>query len=83
MIATSDGTYTPKKDLHIGGLGTKSASDPSIWTDEFVEEAGGMVERAREAVNQADEFVRARPWQAIGIVALLSLAAGLLIARRF
>ncbi len=83
MIATSDDTYTPKRDLHIGGLGTKSAADPSIRTDDFDEEAESLAHRAREAVNQADDFVRARPWQAIGVVALLSLAAGLLIARRF
>jgi len=78
----SDSIYTPKRDLHIGGLGAKSATDPSIWADEILDEASTIAQRAREAVNRADEFVRARPWQAIGIAAVLSLAAGLLIARR-
>ncbi len=82
MTMTSDSIYTEKKDLHIGGLGAKSAADPSIWADEVLDDASTIAQRAREAVGRADEFVRAQPWQAIGIVALLSFAAGLLIARR-
>lgn len=82
MAMASDSIYTPKRDLHIGGLGAKSTADPSIWADEILYDASTIAQRAREAVGRADEFVRARPWHAIGIAALLSLAAGLLIARR-
>ncbi|MGA2778290.1 MAG: hypothetical protein ABSF94_12095 [Steroidobacteraceae bacterium] len=82
MIATKETTFAPKKDLHIGGLGPKSAADPTIWASELVEDAGNIADRVREAIDRADEFVRARPWQAIGVAALLSLAAGWLIATR-
>lgn len=41
-----------------------------------------LVEGAREAVQQADEYVREHPWQAIGAGAVVGLIAGLLLGRR-
>jgi ElaB/YqjD/DUF883 family membrane-anchored ribosome-binding protein len=38
-------------------------------------------ERADEAIAQADDYVRANPWQAIAIVGGVALIAGALIAR--
>jgi ElaB/YqjD/DUF883 family membrane-anchored ribosome-binding protein len=38
-------------------------------------------ERADEAMAQADDYVRANPWQAIAIVGGVALIAGALIAR--
>lgn len=38
--------------------------------------------QAREAVDQADAYVREHPWQAIGVGALAGLIAGLIIGRR-
>lgn len=38
--------------------------------------------QAREAVEQADAYVRENPWQAIGIGAVAGLIAGLMIGRR-
>jgi ElaB/YqjD/DUF883 family membrane-anchored ribosome-binding protein len=39
-------------------------------------------EQARAAVSAADDYVRANPWQAVGIAALVGIALGLLISRR-
>src|ERR1700693_1483637 len=39
-------------------------------------------EQARAAVRSAEDYVRANPWQAVGIAALAGSALGLLISRR-
>jgi ElaB/YqjD/DUF883 family membrane-anchored ribosome-binding protein len=39
-------------------------------------------EQARAAARAADDYVRANPWQAVGIAALAGIALGLLISRR-
>ncbi|TMH91061.1 MAG: DUF883 domain-containing protein [Betaproteobacteria bacterium] len=39
-------------------------------------------EQARAAARAADDYVRANPWQAVGIAALVGIALGLLISRR-
>lgn len=82
MIATKNSGYSQKKDLHIGGLGAKSDVDSLIWTDDFIDETGSLGAQLQAAATQAEEFVRARPWQAIGLVAIVSFTAALLLARR-
>jgi len=37
---------------------------------------------ARDAMETADEYVHANPWQSVGIGALAGLAVGLLLGRR-
>ena len=39
-------------------------------------------EQARAGLRAADDYVRANPWQAVGIAALAGIALGLLISRR-
>ncbi|HTF14761.1 MAG TPA: DUF883 family protein [Burkholderiales bacterium] len=43
---------------------------------------GPLAEEAAEQVRAADGYVRANPWQAVGIAALAGIALGLLISRR-
>jgi len=43
---------------------------------------GPLAEEAAEQVRAADSYVRANPWQAVGIAALAGIALGLLISRR-
>jgi ElaB/YqjD/DUF883 family membrane-anchored ribosome-binding protein len=38
--------------------------------------------RARAVANDADQYVRAKPWQAVGVAAAVGLVLGLLIGRR-
>jgi ElaB/YqjD/DUF883 family membrane-anchored ribosome-binding protein len=40
------------------------------------------VERARALADDADKYVRANPWQAVGFAAGIGLVLGLLISRR-
>ena len=39
-------------------------------------------EQARAALGAADEYVRSKPWESVGIAALVGIALGLLISRR-
>ena len=39
-------------------------------------------EQARAAVRATDDYVREKPWQAVGIAVLAGIALGLLIGRR-
>jgi ElaB/YqjD/DUF883 family membrane-anchored ribosome-binding protein len=43
---------------------------------------GRVAEGARDALETTQEYVKANPWQAVGIGALTGLAIGLLIGRR-
>jgi ElaB/YqjD/DUF883 family membrane-anchored ribosome-binding protein len=40
------------------------------------------MEKAEALANDANEFVRGNPWQAVGIAAAIGLVLGLLISRR-
>ncbi len=80
MIASKD--VEQKKDLHIGGLGATSNVNSLIWADDFIEETGSLGAQLQAGATRAEEFVRARPWQAIGLVAIASFTAALLLTRR-
>jgi len=41
-----------------------------------------LVEKGREAVKAADDYVQENPWKAVGIAAGISLVIGLLVSRR-
>jgi ElaB/YqjD/DUF883 family membrane-anchored ribosome-binding protein len=42
----------------------------------------GATQKARELVEDGDEYVRNNPWQAVGIAAGLGLLVGLLVSMR-
>jgi ElaB/YqjD/DUF883 family membrane-anchored ribosome-binding protein len=41
-----------------------------------------VADSTRDAINTADQYVQAHPWQAVGLGALTGLAIGLLVSRR-
>jgi ElaB/YqjD/DUF883 family membrane-anchored ribosome-binding protein len=41
-----------------------------------------VTRRAREALDDADEYVRENPWQSIGVAAGIAFLVGLLAGRR-
>jgi len=43
---------------------------------------GPLGEEVAEKARAADDYVRANPWQAVGIAVLAGIALGLLISRR-
>jgi ElaB/YqjD/DUF883 family membrane-anchored ribosome-binding protein len=48
----------------------------------LAEDVESISARGLEAASAADDFVRSRPWQVIGLAALAALGAGFLLARR-
>jgi len=71
-----------KRDLHVGGLGADPAVALAAVVEPLVDASENWIQKARELVSTADDFVRDNPWQAIGAVALLGVTLGLLLARR-
>ncbi|MCY0656350.1 DUF883 family protein, partial [Klebsiella pneumoniae] len=41
-----------------------------------------LTQHARDAVDQADSYVRDKPWQGVGIGAAVGIVLGVLLARR-
>jgi len=89
MSQSNEPLFTPKRDLHIGGLGPASGgtlADHYLDTGgEESEDWGGpndWIERARGALRDADRFVHESPWRALGMVAAVSFVAGLVFKRR-
>ncbi len=71
-----------KKDLHVGGLGYDPSGALAAVVNPLVDASENWVQKARELIDTADEYVRDNPWQAIGAVALLGVTVGFLLARR-
>jgi ElaB/YqjD/DUF883 family membrane-anchored ribosome-binding protein len=75
-----------KRDLHVGGLGAGASRVLAAVVDPvahpIVDPAESWIQKVRDSAISADDYVRARPWQAIGIVALLGLAVGYVISSR-
>ena len=46
------------------------------------EEQAAMMAKTKAAAKAADEYVRAHPWQAIGIAGVVGLVLGILASRR-
>ena len=47
-----------------------------------VDASGAVVERARAGAKATDNYVRARPWQAVGISTGLGILVGFMFGRR-
>jgi len=62
-------------------------SDPSAALasviDPLLDASEDWVQQARNLARGADDYIRDNPWQAIGVVALLGVALGYLVSRRF
>lgn len=41
-----------------------------------------VIEQTKEAAEQAEEYVRSNPWQAVGIAAAVGVIIGLMLSRR-
>jgi ElaB/YqjD/DUF883 family membrane-anchored ribosome-binding protein len=50
--------------------------------DPLVDASENWVEKAREFVSSADDYVRNNPWQALGVMAILGVTLGFLMSRR-
>jgi ElaB/YqjD/DUF883 family membrane-anchored ribosome-binding protein len=86
MLVTTNGSGG-KKDLHVGGFdAVSSGSVPSAtlasMIDPLVDASENWVQKAREFVSSADDYVRNNPWQALGVMAILGVTLGFLMSRR-
>ena len=50
--------------------------------EQWLEIQDQALQYSKDAAEQADKYVREKPWQAVGIAAAIGLVAGLLIRRR-
>lgn len=81
-MITSARPAAEKRDLHVGGLGYDPSGALAAVVEPLVDASENWVQKARELIATADDYVRANPWQAIGAVALIGVTAGFLLARR-
>jgi len=56
---------------------TSEILESSQWV-----ESNPWIERTRAALRDADRFVHTSPWTALGVVAVLGMVAGLILAQR-
>jgi hypothetical protein len=88
MSEASERTFSPKRDLHIGGLGVNTGPAPTLAYDSLDEDSGEWIEsnqwieKTRAALRDADHFVHSSPWAAVGIAAVLGVVGGLILAQR-
>jgi ElaB/YqjD/DUF883 family membrane-anchored ribosome-binding protein len=82
MLTAHPSSVVQKRDLHVGGLGSNATGALAAVTDPVGEAAQTWLRRTRDAVRDADDFVHDNPWAALGIVAVLGVAAGYLLAQR-
>ncbi len=81
-MLTSARPAAEKRDLHVGGLGYDPSGALAAVVDPLVDASENWVQKARELIDTADDYVRDNPWQAIGAVALLGVTVGFWLARR-
>jgi ElaB/YqjD/DUF883 family membrane-anchored ribosome-binding protein len=71
-----------KKDLHVGGLGSTPSPTLASVIDPLMDASENWVQKARDFVSSADDYVRENPWQALGVMAMLGVTLGYLLSRR-
>ena len=82
MLTTHPSSVFQKRDLHVGGLGSSASGALAAVTEPVRDTTDSWLERARDAAEDADDFVRNNPWTALAVAALVGLAAGYLLSQR-
>lgn len=82
MMTTHPSSVFQKRDLHVGGLGSSASGALAAVTEPVRNTTDSWLERARDAAEDADDFVRNNPWTALAVAALVGLAAGYLLSQR-
>jgi ElaB/YqjD/DUF883 family membrane-anchored ribosome-binding protein len=81
MLASLNNT-NGKKDLHVGGTGAVPSASLASVIDPLMDASENWVQKARDFVGNADEYVRNNPWQALGVMAMLGVTLGYVLSRR-
>jgi ElaB/YqjD/DUF883 family membrane-anchored ribosome-binding protein len=82
MLTTHPSSVFQKRDLHVGGLGSSASGALAAVTDPVRDAADSWLERARDAAQDADDYVRDNPWAALAVAALVGLATCYLLSQR-
>ena len=81
MLASVNNT-DGKKDLHVGGLGAAPSVTLASVIDPLMDASENWVQKARDFVGSADDYVRNNPWRALGVVAMVGVTIGFVLSRR-
>lgn len=73
---------TNKADGEVKALRARIQDRLSGAKEKLLDAQHEAVQRAKDAAVATDEYVHAKPWQAIGAAAAIGLALGVLIGRR-
>jgi ElaB/YqjD/DUF883 family membrane-anchored ribosome-binding protein len=82
MLTTHPSSVFQKRDLHVGGLGSSASGALAAVTDPVRDVTDSWLERARDAAQDADDYVRDNPWAALAVAALVGLVTGYLLSQR-
>jgi len=82
MLTTHPSSVVQKRDLHVGGLGLNASGALAAVTDPVHDAADSWLERVRDVVQEADDYVHRSPWAALAIVALVGVTIGFSLSRR-
>jgi len=66
----------------VDGIRARAQESLKRAKSRLLEAEGEALEQVREAAANADEYVHANPWQAVGAAAGVGLLLGLLLSRR-
>jgi ElaB/YqjD/DUF883 family membrane-anchored ribosome-binding protein len=82
-MMTSPNGAAAKKDLHVGGVGAAATAGGALASviEPLVDASENWVQKAREFVSTADDFVRNNPWQALGVMAMMGVTLGYFLSR--
>ncbi|KQW45861.1 MULTISPECIES: YqjD family protein [unclassified Roseateles] len=73
---------TNKADGEVKALRARIEERLSGAKEKLLDAQHEAVQRAKDAAIATDDYVHAKPWQAIGAAAAIGLALGVLIGRR-
>ena len=86
MLATRNGAFSQKKDLHVGGLGANAQAGLARMAGpqghDAIRASRRLLRQAREAVQSVNDALRDNPWAALGLGAVLGITVGYLLSRR-
>lgn len=70
------------KDVDVARVRTKVQRAVDATKQSLADSADTVRQHAQRVVGSADDYVRDRPWQAVGVAALIGAVVGILAARR-
>lgn len=80
--AAASGTAGESGAVEPAGLGAQLDENLKAARERLEQLEDQVLQRSKAAVAATDSFVRAHPWQAVGVAAGIGILVGLLLRRR-